>query len=102
MFKSLSAIPKNQAIQEKYLRGRWSIAILFAIVVLLEFTTPSEYLFGYFYTGPILLASPRLSRLGKLQITLLSAALTLLNLLVPPGEALALATVANRSIAVMA
>jgi two-component system NarL family sensor kinase len=102
MFKSLSAIPKKLAIQEKYLRGRWSIAILFAIVVLLEFTTPSEYLFGYFYTGPILLANSRLSRLGKLQITLLSAALTLLNLFVPPGEAIALATVANRSIAVMA
>ena len=102
MFKSLSAIPKNLAIQEKYLRGRWSIAILFAIVVVLEFTTPSEYLFGYLYTGPILLASSRLSRLGKLQITLVSAALTLLNLFVPPGEVIALATVANRSIAVMA
>jgi len=102
MFKSLSAIPKNLAIQEKYLRGRWSIAILFAIVVLWEFTTPSEYLFGYLYRGPILLASSRLSRLGKLQITLVAAALTLLNLFVPPGEVIALATVANRSIAVMA
>ena len=80
MFKSWSAIPKKLAIQEKYLRGRWSIAILFAIVALLEFTTPPQYLFGYLYTGPILLASSRLSRLGKLQITLVAAALTLLNL----------------------
>ena len=102
MFKSLSAIPKNLAIQEKYLRGKWSIASLFAIVVLLEFTTPPQYLFGYLYSGPILLANSRLSRLGKLQITLVAAALTLLDLFLPHGEALALATVANRSIAVMA
>lgn len=102
MFKSLSAIKKNLAIQEKYLRGRWSIAILFAIVVALEFTTPSEYLFGYLYTGPILLANSRLSRLGKLQITLVAVALTLLDLFVPDAEKIALATVANRSIAVMA
>jgi two-component system, NarL family, sensor kinase len=109
MFKSLFKIPENLAIQEKYLRGRCSlaqpskrIAILFAIVAALEFTTPSEYLFGYLYTGPILMANSRLSRLGKLQITLVAAALTLLNLLVPHGETIALATVANRSIAVMA
>ena len=73
MFKSLFKIPENLTIQEKYLRGRWSISILFAIVVALEFTTPSEYLFGYLYTGPILLANSRLSRLGKLQITLVAA-----------------------------
>ena len=102
MFKSLSVIKKNLAIQEKYLRGRWSIAILFIIVVALEFTTPSAYLFGYLYTGPILLANSRLSRLGKLQITLVAVALTLLDLFVPDREQIALATVANRSIAVMA
>ena len=109
MFKSLFKIPENLAIQEKYLRGRCSlaqpskrIAILFAIVAALEFTTPSEDLFGYLYTGPILLANSRLSRLGKLQITLVAATLTLLNLFVPHGETIALATVANRSIAVMA
>ena len=77
MFKSLSSIPKKLAIQEKYLRGKWSIAILFAIVVVLELTTPPQYLFGYLYTGPILLANSRLSRLGKLQITLVAAAFRL-------------------------
>ncbi|MEG5000915.1 sensor histidine kinase [Microcoleus sp. B4-D4] len=102
MFKSLLKIPQNVLLQEKYLRGRWSIAILFAIVIALEFSTPSEYLFGYLYTGPIILANSRLSRLGKLQITLVAAALTLLNVFIPPGETIALATVANRAIAVMA
>jgi len=102
MLKSLSIIKKKLAIQEKYLRGRWSIAILFAIVVALEFSTPPQYLFGYLYTGPILLANSRLSRLGKLQITIAAVALTLLNLFFPPGETIALATVPNRLIAVMA
>jgi two-component system, NarL family, sensor kinase len=109
MLESLLKIPKLLVVQEKYLRGRWSLAqpskrlaILFAIVVALEFSTPSEYLFGYLYTGPILLANSRLSRLGKLQITLVAVVLTLLNLFVPYGETIALATVANRSIAVMA
>lgn len=102
MFDSLLKIPKILVFQEKYLRGRWSIAILFAIVAALEFSTPSQYLFGYLYTGPILLANSRLSRLGKLQITLVAVVLTLLNLFVPYGETIALATVANRTIAVMA
>ena len=102
MFESLLKIPKILVVQEKYLRGRWSIAILFAIAIALEFSTPSEYLFGYLYTGPILLANSRLSRLGKLQVTLVAVALTLLNLFVPYGETIALATVANRTIAVMA
>jgi two-component system, NarL family, sensor kinase len=102
MLKILLKIKENLGIQEKHWRGRWSIALLFAIVATLEFSTPSEYLFGYLYAGPILLANSRLSRLGKLQITLLAAVLTLLNLFIPYGENIALATVANRSIAVMA
>jgi two-component system NarL family sensor kinase len=69
-------------------------------VVVLEFTTPPQYLFGYLYANPILLANSRLSRLCKLQIALVAAALTLLDLFVPHGEAIALATVANRLIAV--
>ncbi len=101
MLHGLFKIKENLTIQEKYLRGRWSIAILFAIVAALEFTTPSEYLFGYLYTGPILIANSRLSRLGKLQITLVAAALTLLSLFVPYGEKIALSTVANRAIGVM-
>ena len=101
MLNRLFKIKENLTIQEKYLRGRWSIAILFAIVAALEFTTPSEYLFGYLYTGPILIANSRLSRLGKLQITLVAAALTLLSLFVPYGEKIALSTVANRAIGVM-
>ncbi|MGL5061101.1 MAG: sensor histidine kinase [Microcoleus sp.] len=102
MFKNLVTLKTILLLSEKYLRGKWSIAFLFAVIVALEFTTPSEYLFGYLYTGPILLANSRLSRFGKLQITMLAVALTLLNLFVPYRETIALATVANRSIAVLA
>ncbi|MEK0180863.1 MAG: sensor histidine kinase [Oscillatoriales cyanobacterium] len=102
MLKKIFKIKEDLALGEKYWRSRWSIATLFAIVVALEFSTPSEYLFGYLYTGPILMANSRLSRLGKLQITLVAALLTLLNLVLPYGERIALATVANRAIAVMA
>ena len=74
MFKSLSTLKKILVVQEKYLRGRWSIATLFAIVASpWNLATPSQYLFGYLYTGPILLANSRLSRLGKLQFTLVAA-----------------------------
>ncbi len=38
------------------------IAIAFAIVIGLEYLTPPEYVFGYLYTGTILLADSRLSR----------------------------------------
>ncbi|NJM59470.1 MAG: HAMP domain-containing histidine kinase [Oscillatoriales cyanobacterium RU_3_3] len=102
MLKTLLTISKNLLFPEKYWRGQWSIALLLAIVAVMEFTTPSDYVFGYLYTGPILLTNSHLSRWIKLQITLLAVALTLLNLFFPHGEKLFLATVANRSIAVMA
>ncbi|NEQ26067.1 MAG: HAMP domain-containing histidine kinase [Microcoleus sp. SIO2G3] len=78
------------------------IAIIFAVVMTLEYATPASYVFGYLYTGPILLANPRLNRSATLQVTLAASALTLLNLVFPHVEATDAATVANRIIAVMA
>jgi len=74
----------------------------FAVVIGLEYATPSDYVFGYLYTGPILLANPRLNRSATLQVTLAASALTLLNLVIPHVEHTNPATVANRIIAVMA
>lgn len=71
-------------------------------MILLEYATPSEYVFGYIYTGPILLAHPRLNRSATLQVTLAASVLTLLNLVLPDVEGTSPATVANRLIAVMA
>ncbi|MGA9378968.1 MAG: HAMP domain-containing sensor histidine kinase [Phormidium sp.] len=77
------------------------IMIAFAIVISLEYATPSEYVFGYLYTGPILLTNYRLGRKANLQVTLTASALTLLNLLIP-REHFFLPTLANRLIAVLA
>ncbi|OKH40957.1 two-component sensor histidine kinase [[Phormidium ambiguum] IAM M-71] len=83
-------------------RNTWvMIAIAFAIVISLEYATPSEYLFGYLYIGPILLTNYRLGRRANLQVTLAASVLTLLNLLIP-REHLLPPTVANRLIAVLA
>lgn len=102
MFPYRLNIKKGWAIPEPQLQVRWLIVSLFLVVAMLEFATPSEYVFGYLYTGPILLTNSRLSRLAKLQVTLIASGLTLLNLFVPKIETIPLATVANRLIAVMA
>lgn len=80
----------------------WLIASIFAVVMTLEFATPSDYVFGYLYTGPILLASPRLNRSATLQVTLMASGLTLINMVFPNVEATNTATLANRLIAVFA
>jgi len=78
------------------------IAGIFAVVMVLEYDTPPDYVFGYLYTGPILLANPRLNRSATFQVTLAACVLTLLNLVFPHVEHANPATVANRVIAVMA
>ncbi|MCL1464140.1 HAMP domain-containing histidine kinase [Argonema galeatum A003/A1] len=70
--------------------------------MVLEYTTPPEYVFGYLYSGPILMANSRLGRSATLKITLTAAALTLLNLVLPTVESFNPSTLANRLIVVMA
>lgn len=74
---------------------------IFAVVMTLEYSTSSDYVFGYFYTGPILFA-PRLNRSATFQVTLCASVLTLSNLFLPVIEPTNPATVANRLIAVAA
>lgn len=74
----------------------------FAVVILLEYSTPADYVFGYLYTIPILLAHPRLNRMITLQVTVGACLLTLFNLVFPRAEIINLATVANRMIVVFA
>lgn len=89
-------------IKGQHLKTCWLIAGAFAVVIALEYATPPNYVFGYLYTGPILLANSRLSRSATLQVTLAAAGLTLLNLFFPHLEPSNPSTVANRLIAVMA
>lgn len=84
------------------LKALWLIFSLFMLVLALEFATPADYVFGYLYTGPILLATSGLSRTATFYCTLVAVVLTLLNLWVPTTETIDAATVANRMIAVIA
>lgn len=84
------------------LNWSWILVGLISVVFVLEFSTPSEFVFGYLYTAPILLASARLRRRRTVQITAVAVALTLLNIWIPDPTAITLATVINRLIAATA
>ncbi|MBD2165188.1 HAMP domain-containing histidine kinase [Calothrix membranacea FACHB-236] len=75
---------------------------LFVTVVLLEFTTPTEYVFGYFYTGPILLTNSWFGGTATFGATTIAVFLTILNIFLPGGEVIKTSTVASRVIAAMA
>jgi two-component system, NarL family, sensor kinase len=75
------------------------VVSLFIIVFGLELATPTEYVFGYLYTGPILLANPRLGRWANLQASSVAVLLTFANLWIPGGHMITTATVINRVIA---
>lgn len=87
---------------DKHWHTYWLISIAFAVVIALEYLTPPQYVFGYLYIGTILLASYRLNRAAVFGVTLASAVLTLLNVLIPHLEVTDTPTLANRLIAVIA
>ncbi len=93
---------ENSTKKDHLLKQNWLIAGLFAVLIVLEFSTPPEYIFGYFYTGPILLANSRSSPQATLRLALVASGLTLLNLVFPGGVTINPATVANRLIVVLA
>lgn len=91
-----------QKLKKTDLRTSLFIAGLMLGVMIMEFTTPSGYVFSYLYIGPILLTSSRLSRFSILLVTLVSAFLTMLNAWIPDIGAVSDAIVASRAIAVLA
>ncbi|PSB34352.1 sensor histidine kinase [Stenomitos frigidus] len=88
--------------QETASRIRWLIVGSFAVVLLLEYSTPPDYVFGYLYIAPILLTNARLNQWRTFQVTLMAAALTMANLWLPTNKAVIASTIASRIIAVMA
>jgi two-component system NarL family sensor kinase len=84
------------------MKALWAITSLYVLVLVLEFATPVDYVFGYLYTGPILLATSRLGRTATFYTTLIAVALTILNLWIPDKEAIEPSTIASRLIAVIA
>jgi two-component system, NarL family, sensor kinase len=98
MLRRLIAILKMYRLQEHNINTRWLIVGLFAIIIVLDFFTPPPYALGFLYTGPILLASSRLSRSATLQVTVMATGLTLLNLFIPNAEWMNLSSVINRTL----
>ena len=96
-----SPLPENSLL---HLPTQWlgMTVGLMLVVMVLEFLTPAPFIFGYLYTGPILLTSTRLGRKATFQVTAIAVGLTLLNLWVPDARETNAATVANRLIAAMA
>lgn len=80
----------------------WFVVALFVVVLFLELLTPPDYVFGYLYIGPILLASTRLNRRTTFQATLLACLLTLINIWFPGTEMVKAPTIASRLIAILA
>jgi two-component system NarL family sensor kinase len=79
-----------------------TIFSLFLIIIVMDFSTPNNYVFGYLYTGAILLASFWFGRSATIQTTCISVFLTILNLGLPGREEIHFYTVANRAIAIVA
>lgn len=93
-FKSWKQNPRSSIL--------WLVIGLFTVVALLEYATPPDYVFGYLYIGPILLASARLKRKITLRLTLAAAILTMLNVWLPGKYISEVSTIASRLIAVLA
>lgn len=89
-------------IKPNWQRTHWLIAILFVVVILLEYSTPPHYVFGYLYIGAVLLVSGRLGRGATQWVTAIAITLTLLNLVIPGLEPITTVTLANRAITVLA
>lgn len=89
-------------LKPNWQRTHWLIAALFVVVIVLEYSTPPPYVFGYLYIGAVLLASGRLGRGATRWVTVIAIALTLLNLVIPGLEPITTVTIANRAITVLA
>ena len=83
-------------------RNLVAIALSLGIVVILDFSTPVEYVIGYLYLCPLLFSIGRLPRKFILGLTLAIILLTLLNLELPNQGLVTLSTIVNRILASVA
>ncbi len=75
---------------------------VFLILGILEYSTPNDYVFGYLYSGAILLVNSWFGEVATFQATIAAVCLTMLNAWVPGSAAIRASTVASRLIASMA
>ncbi len=75
---------------------------LIGAVIVLEFSTPPDYVMGYLYISPILIANSQLSRTSTFGFTLAAAILTLINIWIPNYEIIQASMVVNRLVTIFA
>jgi two-component system, NarL family, sensor kinase len=80
----------------------WISFGLFGLVFALEMLTPPDYVMGYLYISPILLANPQLDQAKTMQLTAAAVVLTLLNIWIPEHDTIQSGMVVNRLITVVA
>jgi two-component system, NarL family, sensor kinase len=83
-------------------RNYLAIGCALVTVAILDFLTPVEYVMGYLYLWPILVATGRLPRRQILVLTILVVGLVLLDLLLPHHPSVKLSALINRLIAAIA
>ena len=94
---------KNKLINNKLPIGKILLVVtIFLVVGVLEDCTPSDYVFGYLYSGAILLVNSWFGGMATAIATFVAVCLTILNAWIPGGEVIRASTVASRVIAAMA
>jgi len=83
-------------------RNLFAIALSLGIVVVLDFSTPVDYVIGYLYLCPLLFSMGRFPRKFVLGLTIVIMLLTLLNLELPNHKLVTLSTIVNRILASVA
>ncbi|OYQ65999.1 two-component sensor histidine kinase [Pseudanabaena sp. SR411] len=94
--------PDQVAAQTVRSPSFWMIVGLIGIVIVLEFSTPPDYVMGYLYISPILIANSRLSRTNTFLFTLAAVFLTIINIWIPNHETIQVSMVVNRLVTVLA
>jgi two-component system NarL family sensor kinase len=95
---------KNDQILLKFSNFKMQgwIAFLFVLAIVMEYSTPPPFVFGYLYIGPVLLAHATMTKKRAIAVTVAAIILTIVNLFVPGTEPINLATVSNRAIVTIA
>lgn len=78
------------------------ILVLFVVLGVLEYSTPNDYVFGYLYSGAILLVNTWFGKVATLQATFAAVSLTMLNAWIPGSAVIRVSTITSRAIASMA
>lgn len=78
------------------------IFTIFICLVFLEYSTPNDYVFGYFYSGSIVLVNYWFGGIATTSATVLAVCLTIFNIWIPGDESIHVFTIANRVITAIA